>query len=182
MVSFEDSIILLDNFGLYDVVLPFLFIFTIVFAVLEKTEIFGKEKKKINAMIAFIFGFILISSLKYVNIVQDLISNTALLMVAGTLLLIVVGTLGLDNISDNKYIKWSSIVMGLVGVLIILGNNFSIWNKINIPWTIIKGASGVVFSFATFILIIWIIVRDKKTNTSDNNDNNKRPQNYNLKK
>ena len=51
--------------GIYDVVLPFLLVFTIVFAILEKTKVFGMEeidgkkytRKNINAIVAFVVSF-----------------------------------------------------------------------------------------------------------------------------
>ncbi|MBM3199831.1 hypothetical protein FJZ53_02750, partial [Candidatus Woesearchaeota archaeon] len=55
----------LKEFGFFDVVLPFLLVFTIVFAVLEKTKIFGggkESKKNINAMIAFVFALFFVSA------------------------------------------------------------------------------------------------------------------------
>jgi hypothetical protein len=32
------------DFGFFDVLLPFLLVFTVVFAVLQKTEVLGKDK------------------------------------------------------------------------------------------------------------------------------------------
>jgi len=59
-----------EKIGIYDVVLPFLLTFTIIFAILEKTKVlgtFGKEKdskKNLNAMVAFVMGFLVIASEK----------------------------------------------------------------------------------------------------------------------
>ena len=54
-----------NRLGVYDIVLPFLLIFSIVFAILEKTKILGTEevegkkytKKSINAIVAFVVSF-----------------------------------------------------------------------------------------------------------------------------
>ena len=40
---FRTGIDFLDKLGVYEVLLPFLLIFTIVFAILEKTKVFGTE-------------------------------------------------------------------------------------------------------------------------------------------
>ena len=64
----------LRDFGFFDVVLPFLLIFAIIFGILEKTKIFGTEgdkglaKKNINAMIAFVLALFFISSRKLVEL------------------------------------------------------------------------------------------------------------------
>src|SRR3989338_8827869 len=55
-----------DKIGVYDIILPFLLVFTIVFAILEKTKILGLEKidgkettkKNLNSMVAFVIAFL----------------------------------------------------------------------------------------------------------------------------
>jgi|FLOH01.1.fsa_nt_gi hypothetical protein len=48
---------ILENFS---IVFVFLLIFVIIFAIMEKMSIFGKDKKGINALIAMCIGFIII--------------------------------------------------------------------------------------------------------------------------
>ena len=43
---FGGAIEFLQEIGFYDVVLPFLLVFTVFFGVLEKTKIFGTEDKE----------------------------------------------------------------------------------------------------------------------------------------
>ena len=50
----------LERWGLMDVLLPFLLIFTIVFAVLEKSKILGEERRNMNSAIALIFALIIV--------------------------------------------------------------------------------------------------------------------------
>ena len=58
MAVLEEGIKFLDNLGLWDVVIPFILVFTLVYAVLEKVKIFktkdGDPKRQIHAMIALI--------------------------------------------------------------------------------------------------------------------------------
>ena len=42
-------------------VLPFLLVFTLIFAILEKTKILGEAKRQIDAIVAFVIGLILIA-------------------------------------------------------------------------------------------------------------------------
>ena len=64
MVSpLQNALDFLVAFGFFDVILPFIFVFTIMFAILEKTKIFGKDEvksKNINAMIALVTAFFVI--------------------------------------------------------------------------------------------------------------------------
>jgi len=41
---FRNTLDFFDNIGIFDVVLPFLLVFTIVFALLERTKVFGVEE------------------------------------------------------------------------------------------------------------------------------------------
>ena len=41
--NFREAILFLDKLGVYDVVLPFLLVFTTLYAILEKSKIFGTE-------------------------------------------------------------------------------------------------------------------------------------------
>ncbi|MEK6820694.1 MAG: hypothetical protein AABX71_03205 [Nanoarchaeota archaeon] len=42
-------------------ILPFLLVFTLIFAILDKTKILGDEKRQVNAIVAFVIGLILIA-------------------------------------------------------------------------------------------------------------------------
>ncbi|MBW2963652.1 hypothetical protein KY306_02670 [Candidatus Woesearchaeota archaeon] len=48
----------LQYYGILDVVLPFLLVFTLVFAVLQRIKLFGEDKKSINVVIAVIMGIL----------------------------------------------------------------------------------------------------------------------------
>ena len=66
------------EFGLFDIVLPFLLIFAIVFAVLEKTRILGVNKvgdeeipnKNLNAMVAFVLAMIVVAAANIVSVIN----------------------------------------------------------------------------------------------------------------
>ena len=42
--AFREIIEFMEKLGVYDIVLPFLLVFVVVFAILEKTKVFGTEK------------------------------------------------------------------------------------------------------------------------------------------
>lgn len=93
-----------DKIGIYDVILPFLLVFTIVFAILEKTAVFGREKpsrgenreettrKNLNAMAAFVISFFVVASSRLVEIITEVSANAVVLLMASVLFLILVGS------------------------------------------------------------------------------------------
>ena len=56
--NLEEFVRTMESWGLTDVMLPFLLIFTIMFAVLQKTRILGEEKRQINMVVSLVFGAI----------------------------------------------------------------------------------------------------------------------------
>jgi len=65
---------------------PFLLIFFIVFALLEKTQIFGDDKKQVNAMIAFVIGIMFVAAVD----TQLLVGNLVVFLSVGVVLVFVV--------------------------------------------------------------------------------------------
>ena len=84
-----------DSIGLFDVVLPFLLVFTIVFAILEKTKVLGQEeiegkkytKKNLNAIAAFSIAFLVIASSQLVEIITTVSANAVIVLFLSVLFL-----------------------------------------------------------------------------------------------
>lgn len=73
-----------------DHILPFLLVFTIIFAVLEKTKILG-ERRGVNAIVGMVIGLILISFSSPREIVVKLMPVLAVLVVILLVFMIVYG-------------------------------------------------------------------------------------------
>ena len=54
MVFLGDIFSQLEGLGVYEYLLPFLLIFSITFAILEKVKILGEDKKNINIIVSVI--------------------------------------------------------------------------------------------------------------------------------
>ena len=85
---FRGVIEFFGELGIYDVVLPFLLVFTIVFAILEKTRVLGTEeingkkysKKNLNAIASFVIAFLVVASTKLVAVINQALANIVLLL------------------------------------------------------------------------------------------------------
>lgn len=53
--------------------LPFLLIFFIIFGILEKTKLFGEDKKQLNALVSFVIGLIFVAAVFPKLVVGNLI-------------------------------------------------------------------------------------------------------------
>ena len=97
---FRNVITFFDSIGLFDVVLPFLLVFTIVFAILEKTKVLGTEeiegrkytKKNLNAIAAFAMAFLVVASSQLVEIITKVSANAVVVLFLSVLFLLLVGS------------------------------------------------------------------------------------------
>ena len=98
--TFRESFAFLEKIGVFDVVLPFLLVFTIVFAVLEKTKVFGTEtmdgktytKKNLNALASFAMALFAVGSAKVVDALTRISANVVVLLFASVFFLMLVGS------------------------------------------------------------------------------------------
>ncbi|MBW2976867.1 hypothetical protein KY347_05465 [Candidatus Woesearchaeota archaeon] len=97
---FREILDFFNNIGVFDVVLPFLLVFTVVFALLERTKVFGVEKiegkeytkKNLNSAAAFVIAFLVVASSKLVYVITRVSSNFVVLLFSIVLFLLLVGS------------------------------------------------------------------------------------------
>jgi len=103
----ENFFISLDKWGLTDVMLPFLLVFTIVFAVLEKTKVLGVDKKNFNVVVALVLAFSVVIphltgtypiSYDPVDIINGALPSVSILVVAIMMLMILIGVFAHDQV------------------------------------------------------------------------------------
>ena len=58
--SFPGFLTSLESYGLLDALLPFLLIFTVIFAIMQKTKFLGEGKKNFNVVIALVIALIVV--------------------------------------------------------------------------------------------------------------------------
>ena len=127
--TFRDTIQFFADLGVYDVILPFLLVFTIVFAVLEKTRIFGTEelggvkytKKNLNSIVAFVAAFLVIASTRLVAAINESVANVVLLLMVSICFLLLIGSFykeGEPVSLEGKWRKFFMVIM-FIGVVAI---------------------------------------------------------------
>jgi len=173
--------------GVYDVILPFILVFAIVFAILEKTKIFGVEKidgddytkKNINAMVAFVISFLVIASGKLVGILNKALGNIVILLMVVVSFLILIGSFFSND--ENVFLEkgpWrtSFMVAALIGVTLIFLNAVPTgddsnwlewgWNNLDTKWAGAIILIVIVIAFMSFI----IYEPNKKANHGNGGD------------
>jgi len=76
-----------------DLLLPFLLVFTVIFAVLQKSEILGKGKRQVDALVSLSIALIFVSVGRAVDIVTGLVPFLAVSLVVILVFLLLLGSI-----------------------------------------------------------------------------------------
>jgi len=158
---FDEPVMFLDKLGIFDVILPFVLVFCIVYAVLDKTKVLGtvkgKPNKRLNSMVAFVMGFIFIAFSNYVGGLFTAIPIIIFVLLIGIFLAIVLGGVGID-VKDYWLLGLLTVVAaGWIAASAFGLFDSSYWQFISafIPWDFVIGV-------VVFILVMWLLLREKK--------------------
>jgi len=104
-------------------IFPFLLVFFIIFAVLERTKLFGEDKKQINALVSFVIGLIFVSAIFPKIIVGNLVLFLTVAIVCVFVILLIWGFIfgDKDKFELNNKLKWIlGIIAGLAFVIAVV--------------------------------------------------------------
>ncbi len=163
------------DFGLFDIVLPFLLVFAIVYAVLDKTRILGQytykgesyPNKNLNAVVAFVVAMLVVAAANIVGVINEALPNIVLLLVVLVSLLLLVGvffkTGELDLGTTHKTTVGIFIGLISIGVLLIFlgairNEDGKSWLEWVFNWIIEQWQGPIFASILIFILAIATIV------------------------
>jgi hypothetical protein len=158
----------LQDFGFFDVILPFLLVFTIVFGILEKTKIFGTEKvgekeftkKNIDAMVAFVVAFFVIAAKEIVTSIKTSLPMVALILVAIISLLMLIGAF-VSGKDEFDFFKLFSGLKGwfagtfIVAIIAIFLNSFGLLEPV---YEYFSGRGSAIFIVIVFVGILGGVV------------------------
>ena len=152
-------------------ILPFLLVFTLVFAVLEKSKLLGDNKNQINAIIGFVTGLIFIAFPYARDIVIKLIPFMAVVLVILFVFMLLYGFMAGKKEGDvlgsklKNTIGFVIIVSVVIAVLVFTGTWNNIWNYMNS-----SGNANTIWVNLFFVLIvaagIWAVFSNTKNEGS----------------
>ena len=167
--SFTEVLTRLERMGLTDVLLPFLLIFTIVFAVLDKSKLFG-ERRNVHMVLALVIGLLVViphvtgdypPGADVVEIMNSAIPNVSIVIVGVVMLLIMIGVFGYNVSLQGKSLGGIVVLISAVIVALIFsgsagffrGQRFSgMLSFLNDPDT-----QALLLVLLMFGIIVWFI-------------------------
>jgi len=165
--------------GVYDVVLPFILVFTIMFSILERTKIFGIEKvkdtehtkKNLNAMVSFVIAFLVVASSQIVETITKVSSQIIVLLMLIVFFLMMVGTfrsheqIGKGELLPEKAWRIGAMVFIAIAIVFIFLNAIvaedgRTWLEIFWDWIsqfyTNAAVAAIVLIIALIIFVGWI--------------------------
>ncbi|MFH1133359.1 MAG: hypothetical protein V1735_02635 [Nanoarchaeota archaeon] len=128
---------IVEGWGLTDVMLPFLLLFTIFFAILQKSRLLGDEKKNYNMIVALVIALIVIvphvtqsypsDNWDPVVVMNKALPTVSIIVVAIIMMLILIGIFGgeahLLGVALNGWIAFVSFAL----IIVVFGSAAGWW-------------------------------------------------------
>lgn len=171
MSVFREALMFLDMLGVYDVVLPLLLVFSIVFALLEKTKVFGEEKvgdkkvtrKNVNAMVAFVTAFFVVASAQLVAIINELVAGVVLVLITFVMFMILIGVFSKDEaLSLEGGWQKTFMIISFVSIVLIFFNTLGwlefAWSYFAYNWD--SALAGTIFLLLVIVGFIYWVAKE----------------------
>ncbi len=159
--NLQDAFFVLQRWGLSDAILPFLLVFSVFFAILQKTKLFGEHSKNVNVTVALVMGLLFIvphvinaypSGYDVVEILNRALPATSIVVIAIVMFLILIGLFGADTNKAGMPIGTWVMIVALLLIIFIFGASAGWWAQdINYWFT-------DFFSDEAVIIVILILV------------------------
>ncbi len=174
MSVLRNALDFLGEFGIFDVVLPFLLVFAVVFGILEKTKILGEEKigdttyprKNLDGIVAFAIAMLVVAATKVVGVLSDALPKVSLLIIASLSFLLMIGIFMNPEGTLYKNLEgtWMFVIMIFMFISVILIFLSAIPANANQSWLgfvynyVIEFWSGTVVSSLILLgIMVWAI-------------------------
>lgn len=155
--------------GLFrDLILPFLLVFAVVFAILEKSKILGEDKRQVNAIVSLVIALVTITFASAVNIINNLIPFLAVAVVIILVFMILLAFVasGKEGLQLHTGIKVTLGIIIALAVIIAILFATGTWDTVY-DYVAGKSQSSTIVTNVIFIIIaigavIWVLLTGKK--------------------
>ncbi len=134
-----------------EIILPFILVFTVMFAILQKSGILGKGKKQVDAIVSLVVALIVISFGKATGIIINLMPILAVALVVVLVFMILFGSLFGEELKLHKGIKIAGGILAAIVVAVAVLYNTGAWD-----WLInlFSGGSNALTTNVIFVVLV----------------------------
>lgn len=157
----------IEEFGFYEVFLPFLLVFILTYAILERIQLFGPKSSRINWVIGLVLGILLVRQGDLVTFINLYLPHVSTVIVVFLGFLLLLGLFGFGSSQMRGGIMILFVLLSLGGGIWAL-TNASEQGDFEIPLigeSISEEDAGALVVIGAFLLIVGIAVgyKPKKT-------------------
>ena len=154
--------------------LPFLLVFTIIFAILQKSKILGDGKKNYNVILSLVIALLVVvphvtgtypADADVVSIMNNALPNVSIVIVAIVMLLILIGILGGEaKWMGGSLSGWIAVIAFLI-ILFIFGKAAGWWLAWPswLWWLEDPDTQALIIIILVFGIIIWWVTKEPKS-------------------
>ncbi len=163
---FGDFIQYLVDLGIADVILPFILIFTVVFAVLSRTHILGRDKKNFNVMVALVIALSVViphvtgsyKGVDIVDVINQALPNVSVWVILFLMALLLMGVFGFSLAESQGLMAVLAGISALI-VLIIFASAAGWLTPAILKWLGLDNpkVQSLIIIIAVFAVIIWFV-------------------------
>jgi len=167
MAFFQNAIYYFEQWGLTDVILPFILIFTIIFATLQKAGLFGGDSKKYDIVVALAISLLVViphvtgrypPGSDVIVMINEAIPSVAIIAVAIIMFLVLIGIFG----AETKWGGWMSglvIIFAVLAVTWIFGKAAGWWGYM--PFFLSDpDMQALIVIILVFGIIVWFVTSE----------------------
>lgn len=163
MTVVQDAVVFLDKLGVWDIILPFIFVFTVSYATLEKTKVLGADKgepkHRFNAMVSAVIGLFVIVAVDVLNVVSRLSQYMVVLILIAVCLAVIFGFFGFTDVRKTRYGKYFLPIAFLVFGIVVL---YALGLGGYLDISALRKYEGLLIVLIVFFLIMWFVLREGK--------------------
>lgn len=153
----------LEELGVYEVFLPFLLVFVLVYAILGRVNLFGQNSSKFNTIIALVIGILLVREGTLVEFINAYLPNVSAVVVVFLGFLILLGLFGVEASKFKGGLMIVFVIVSLVGGIWALTQATEQGNvEFSIPWLgefdLTESDAGALVVIGVFVLIVTVAI------------------------
>lgn len=171
----SSAVEILKKIGFFDVIVPFLLIFSVTFGALQKTKIFGDKGAGVNSVVAFSIAMIVTAATKVVGMITGFMEQLGVWIVFIVFFLMTATMVFGQDVSkimegkglDAKLLKVVGVSLALIGIILamLFGtgwiNNVGTLSEaaVSAGFTITPEDISLIVMLVIFAIIIAIVVK-----------------------
>lgn len=156
-------------------ILPFLLVFVLIFAILQRSKILGEGQKQIDSLVSLTIALILIGFETPRTYIVQLLPWLAVALVVLLIFMLVYGMVGETTEKGLKLPVWvrnAVLWLAIIFVVVIVFKITDTWDTFY-NWVSSSSVIGNILMIVVVVVVLWIALRDPDKESKSYSLNNK---------